>query len=67
MEKISSIMNKTRAKGKWGDRDRERAGNRSLNSTYRRRQIQDIEIENARMLKRLQEKKPNYETEKLNK
>ena len=39
--------------------------NKSLNSTIRRQQFQNIEMENAKMLKRLQDKKPNYETGKL--
>ena len=39
--------------------------NRSLNSNFRRKQLQDIEIENARMLKRLQEKKSDYDARRL--
>ena len=52
--------------GKRGSRegDRERM-NRSLNSNFRRKQLQDIEIENARMLKRLQEKKSDYDARRL--
>lgn len=40
--------------------------NKSLNSTYRKKQLEEIEIENAKLLKRLQDKKPNYDTERLN-
>ena len=39
--------------------------NKSLNQSFRRRQHQNIEIENAKLLKRLQEKRPNYETQKF--
>jgi hypothetical protein len=41
--------------------------NKSLNQSYRRKQLQNIEEENAKMLKRLQEKKSSYATEKLRK
>ena len=39
--------------------------NKSLNQGFRRKQLQDIEIENAKMLKRLQDKKSDYEAHKL--
>lgn len=42
-------------------------GSGSLNSTLRRRQFQSIEIENAKMLKRLQERKSDYELHKFKK
>jgi hypothetical protein len=45
-----------------GERDRM---NKSLNSNFRKKQLQDIEIENARLLKRLQEKKSDYDSGKL--
>lgn len=41
--------------------------NRSLNSSLRRKQFQSIELENAKMLKRLQEKKSDYELGKMKK
>ncbi len=40
--------------------------NKSLNSNFRRKQLQNIEVENARLLKRLQDKKSDYEADKLN-
>lgn len=40
--------------------------NKSLNSGFRKRQLQDIEVENARFLRRLQDKKSDYETNKFN-
>lgn len=39
--------------------------NKSLNSGFRKRQLQGIEIENAKFLKRLQDKKSDYETSKF--
>ena len=39
--------------------------NRSLNARFRRKQLESIEAENARLLKRLNERKSEYETEKL--
>jgi hypothetical protein len=39
--------------------------NKSLNSNFRKKQLQNIEIENARLLKRLQEKKSDYQAQKL--
>ena len=39
--------------------------NKSLNSHIRRKQSQNIELENAKMLKRLQEKKSSINTNKL--
>lgn len=39
--------------------------NKSLNSNFRRRQLQGIEIENARLLRRLQDKKSDYEADKM--
>lgn len=41
--------------------------NGSLNSTIRRRQFESIEIENAKMLKRLQERKSDYELHRFKK
>lgn len=38
---------------------------RSLNVTTRRRRLQDIEVSNARLLKRIQERKSDYEVDKL--
>ena len=38
---------------------------RSLNAPFRRRQLESIEVENARLLKRIQEKKSDYNTKKL--
>jgi hypothetical protein len=40
---------------------------KSLNVTFRKRQYQEIEIENAKLLKRLQEKKSEYQTDKMKK
>ena len=42
-------MTKTKRGSAFGEK-----ANKSLNSTFRRKQNQDIEVENARMLKRLQ-------------
>ena len=36
--------------------------NKSLNSSYRRKISQNIEVENAKMLKRIQEKKATLNT-----
>jgi hypothetical protein len=36
--------------------------NKSLNSNFRKKQLQNIEIENAKLLKRLQDKKSDYQT-----
>ncbi len=47
-----------------GDGERDRM-NKSLNSNFRKKQLQNIEIENARLLKRLQDKKSDYDTGKL--
>lgn len=59
LEKITTTMNKRAGEG-----ERERM-NKSLNSNFRKKQLQNIEIENARLLKRLQEKKSDYDTGKL--
>jgi len=40
---------------------------KSLNVTFRKRQYQEIEIENAKLLKRLQEKKSEYQVGKMKK
>lgn len=45
--------------------ERERA-NRSLHGSFRKKQLENIEIENARLLRRLQEKKSSYGADKLN-
>ena len=41
--------------------------NKSLNSNFRKKQLQNIEIENARLLKRLQDRKSDYQTDKYQK
>ena len=41
--------------------------NKSLNQFYRKRQAQEIEIENKRFVQRLQQKKPTLNMDKLNK
>lgn len=61
LEKITTTMNKRTSEG---DREREKM-NKSLNSNFRKKQLQNIEIENARLLKRLQQKKSDYEANKL--
>jgi len=38
---------------------------RSLNAPFRRRQLESIEVENARLLKKLQDRKSDYNTKKL--
>lgn len=50
LEKITTTMNKRTSEG---DREKEKM-NKSLNSNFRKKQLQNIEIENARLLKRLQ-------------
>ena len=39
--------------------------NKSLNQGFRRKQLENIQIQNAKMLKRLQERKSDYEAQKL--
>ena len=39
--------------------------NRTLNNSFRRKQLESIEAENARLLKRLQGKKSDYDAKKL--
>lgn len=39
--------------------------NRSLHGSFRKKQLQNIEIENARLLKRLQEKRSDYDVDRL--
>lgn len=41
--------------------------NKSLNDIYRKNQLNSIELENKRLLERLQNKKPTMNTDKLNK
>lgn len=60
LEKITTTMNK-RAQSV---SERER-NNKSLHGSFRKRQLENIEIENARLLKRLQEKKSDYQADKL--
>jgi hypothetical protein len=60
LNKITHIMDKKRSSS-------EMKGSGSLNSTLRRRQFQSIEVENAKMLKRLQERKSDYELHKFKK
>jgi hypothetical protein len=60
LEKITTTMNK-RAQSV-SERDR---NNKSLHGSFRRKQLENIEIENARLLKRLQEKKSDYKAEKM--
>lgn len=45
--------------------ERER-NNKSLHGSFRKKQLENIEIENARLLKRLQEKKSDYQADKFN-
>ena len=42
-------------------------GNGSLNYSIRKRQSQTIEVENAKMLRRLQDRKSDYELHKFKK
>lgn len=60
LEKITTTMNKRSSR----DGQRQKM-NKSLNSNFRRRQLQGIEIENARLLRRLQDKKSDYEADKM--
>lgn len=53
LEKINHIMGKKRASSE--------AKIGSLNSSLRKKQCQSIEVENAKMLRRLQERKSDYE------
>lgn len=62
LEKITHNMNKRVAKE---EPPRERM-NKSLHSSFRKKQLQNIEVENARLLKRLQEKKSDYQAQRLN-
>ena len=62
LEKISSIMGKPKQRN---NQSQSQKLNRSLNSSIRKRQMQNIEIENAKLLRRLQERRSNYETEKF--
>jgi hypothetical protein len=39
--------------------------NRSLHGSFRKRQLENIEIENARLLKRLQERRSDYQVDKM--
>ena len=39
--------------------------NKSLNYPFRKKQIENIDSENSKLLKRLQEKKSNYDASKL--
>ncbi len=41
--------------------------NRSLNSGFRKKQSQSIEVENAKMLRRLQERKSDYDLDNYKK
>lgn len=61
LEKITNTMNK-RAQSQ---SEKERSS-RSLHGSYRKKQLTNIEIENARLLRRLQEKRSSYQAEKMN-
>ena len=39
--------------------------NRSLNAPFRRKQLESIEVENAKLLKRLKEKRSGYDAQKM--
>jgi len=45
--------------------DEKQRMNKSLNQVYRRKQLEDIEIENAKLLKRIMDKKSDYDNKKL--
>jgi hypothetical protein len=59
LEKITRIMGKPAALG-----GRRKRSHRSLNFGYRKRQMEDIELQNFKMLKRIQEQKSCYNTSK---
>ena len=52
-----------RKKSDW-QHDKQRM-NKSLHAPFRRRQLESIEVENARLLKRIQGKKSDYDAKKL--
>ena len=60
MNKITTIFNKKK-------NSCENKSNKSLNVSLRKRQFQSIEVENAKMLKRLQERKSDYELHRFKK
>lgn len=67
--KINTIMNKKntlRANLKEEKKAEKQRMNKSLHSGFRRKQLEDIEIENAKLLKRLQDRRSDYETKRLN-
>lgn len=59
MEKIVTTMKKK------NDKDKDNKMNHTLNASFRRRQLESIEVENARLLKRLQGKRSDYDAKKL--
>ncbi len=61
LQKITHRINKSISQR---DNDKEKM-NRSLNAPFRRKQLENIEVENARLLKRIQERKSDYQTDKL--
>lgn len=50
---------------KKNDKDKDNKMNHTLNASFRRRQLESIEVENARLLKRLQGKRSDYDAKKL--
>ena len=60
MEKITTNMNKRAQSVTEGERQ-----NKSLHGSFRKKQLQNIEIENARLLKRLQDKRSDYDVDRL--
>lgn len=71
LEKITGIMGQRPRHRKRGTslfvNTKDSKDPKSLNVTFRKRQYQEIEIENAKLLKRLQEKKSEYQVDKMKK
>ena len=66
LEKISSVMSKKGSYSMGKTKNIRTKVNKSLNQFYRKRQMEDIEVENKRFVSRLQHKKPTLNMEKLN-
>ncbi len=67
LQKISSVMSKKGAYSVSKTKNIRTKVNKSLNQIYRKRQLEEIELENKRFVLRLQQKRPTLNIEKLNK
>jgi hypothetical protein len=67
LQKISSVMSKRSSYSIGRSNNIRTKVNKSLNQFYRKRQMENIEMENKRFVQRLQQKKPTLNMERLQK